>query len=539
MCNSTIKRVKVYGGPGCGKTTNEMSMYSTFLAKDYTPEDITAITFRLSSATDLNKKVMQTANISKKEVSKHVGTIHSICNRLSGNQKLIKPKELDDFAQEFGYTEYIENKKTVTKTTYGEEETKAYSGNLYDLYTWLRNTQTPAEKWFMYPGTENIILPERKITDFIKDYERYKEKIGRIDFSDMLQNVLDNKIQLDTPVLMVDEFQDLTAQMYKVFELWESACEYVVIAGDPLQSIYGFWGGSPDYYKNWKAEEVVLKKSYRLPAQVWDYAKEILRYEGMTAPEITAKNECTSPMSYLDWDDPTPSHSSELHLIRCNYQAYSIAMKLAADGKLFGGLFGWSSAEMNLINAIVSYRLGKQLSLDQMLALAEYYPVEMFGMKSKSKKEDLITALGNNYIVKASSLQVGSVFITQKLVSALLSEDPTTHMKNDNKLLTAKINGMKSASVPPTRAAKNTKGGFIEPCFSRNILTIHGAKGLEAEAVFLHTSITKNIYKNLVIPGEESAAEARVWYVGATRAKEKLYIIKDAGKNYPMPEVTA
>ena len=37
MCNSTIKRVKVYGGPGCGKTTNEMSMYSTFLAKDSTP----------------------------------------------------------------------------------------------------------------------------------------------------------------------------------------------------------------------------------------------------------------------------------------------------------------------------------------------------------------------------------------------------------------------------------------------------------------------------------------------------------------------
>jgi DNA helicase-2/ATP-dependent DNA helicase PcrA len=76
---------------------------------------------------------------------------------------------------------------------------------------------------------------------------------------------------------------------------------------------------------------------------------------------------------------------------------------------------------------------------------------------------------------------------------------------------------------------------LLEEVKNRNILTIHGGKGLESEAVFLHTVITPRIQKALLITCKESQAEARVWYVGVTRLKKVLYLVTDAGKITPFP----
>ena len=53
------------------------------------------------------------------------------------------------------------------------------------------------------------------------------------------------------------------------------------------------------------------------------------------------------------------------------------------------------------------------------------------------------------------------------------------------------------------------------------ISTIHGAKGGEADNVVLLSDMGLNAY-NAMIDNED--AEHRVWYVGVTRAKKKLYI---------------
>jgi superfamily I DNA/RNA helicase len=100
-------------------------------------------------------------------------------------------------------------------------------------------------------------------------------------------------------------------------------------------------------------------------------------------------------------------------------------------------------------------------------------------------------------------------------------------MVRDSVLFRAKMNGVKNRKELIT----------LKEVKNRVVLTIHGAKGLEAEAVFLHTAITPRIQKALLIPGKESQAEARVWYVGVTRPKKVLYLVTDAGKNYTLPGV--
>lgn len=51
--------------------------------------------------------------------------------------------------------------------------------------------------------------------------------------------------------------------------------------------------------------------------------------------------------------------------------------------------------------------------------------------------------------------------------------------------------------------------------------TIHGAKGAEADNVVLFTDVSPATYEQI-----DSDAEHRVWYVGITRARKKLYIVE-------------
>lgn len=313
----------------------------------------------------------------------------------------------------------------------------------------------------------------------------------------MIQLVIDNELQLKTPILMVDEFQDLTTQMFKTIEMWSRNCKKVIIAGDPNQSIYGFFGGSPDYFINWEAEETTLPETYRLTDQMVRYSQNVLKVAGMKVPDIIAVKNNSNSVFSIQHNTLLPTFDTEFHLVRCNYQIYNkksgVAFELARQGKVFSD---WTKKEIDLANAIISIRNGYSEWSPQMgRAVMEAFPQ----IKDYDKRFDILKSL-----------------------------DPTKNMVYTGDLFKAKMNGIKDRKTLITEEEVN----------SREILTIHAAKGSEADAVFLHTGITKRIKRMLITPGKEMKAEARVWYVGATRAKKALYIVEDRGENYSMPVVT-
>jgi superfamily I DNA/RNA helicase len=126
-----------------------------------------------------------------------------------------------------------------------------------------------------------------------------------------------------------------------------------------------------------------------------------------------------------------------------------------------------------------------------------------------------------------SQLQTGSGILRTQVLEILKSPDPTKGMTRNGKLFLAKIAGVidrKELILP--QEIKN-----------RKIMTIHAAKGLEADAAFLHTAITPTIQRGIIESSETSQAEARVWYVGSSRAREMLYIVNDVGKTYDLPNI--
>ena len=519
-CPVMSGKYKFFGGPGCGKTSIIKDFYQKYLIEGYRANEITVLTFRKNAANDLIKATIPYSNMDEKELRQHVGTIHSICYRLIGHPDIIEQGDCRAFVELNNYGKYFKN-PGVSKT---DVEESVYSGDLFDLYSWLRNTCTPFDQWKKYPGVNNIKLPSSKVPEFFQKYEEYKKQVEKIDFSDMLQKVLDQQITIDTQILMVDEFQDFTAQMYKIFGMWVPHCEIILIACDPNQSIYEFWGGCSDYYYSFDATEIVKHETYRLTEQIKNFSHKILKYAGMAAPETKARKVDYNSIHTIRYDARLPVYEDEFHLIRCNYQAHAIALSLAQDGKVFSGLCGWTEDELNAANAIILIRQGKAVSFDQMKTIINLFPLKMLDIKDS--KTDFINKLENNY---TPQLQTGTGILNVNILDTLNSTDPTKGMLRDSVLFKAKINGIK----------KRTELIISTEAKSRSVLTIHGSKGLEATAVFLHTEITPRIKKALLIPGKESQAEARVWYVGATRAKQVLYLVTDAGKNYTLPGVTS
>jgi len=458
------------------------------------------------------------AKVDVKELKKHVGTIHSICWRLLGYPVQIGKEDLEEFVRINGYDKFIKSRFEKTK---GDSEESVYSGDIFDMYAWLRNTCTPFDKWKLYPGSCNIKLPAARVPEFFRQYDAYKTERGKIDFSDMLQRVIDQGIKLDTTVLMVDEFQDLTAQMYKIFEMWDKSCDIVVIAGDDNQSIYGFWGGSPEYFNNYTASEVVIHETRRLSEQIKDFSHRLLRLSGMHVPDTKAVKSPTNTIYRVRYDGRLPIYDTEFHLIRCNFQAPAIALTLATEGKVFGGNkpYGWTDDEINIANAIISLRNGQAVKMEHIISIVGAFPSKTLG----------ITGSKYDYIKEIEKSGVPSLSAWAGIIDIIKSNDPTKSMSRDGKLFRAKINGVKNRTSP------------INPVEVRNrkILTIHGAKGLEADAVFLHTAIPPRIQKVIISPRKESKEEARVWYVGVTRPRKVLYIVSDEGRNYNLPVVSS
>jgi DNA helicase-2/ATP-dependent DNA helicase PcrA len=563
-------RIKVFGPPGCGKTTKLMDNkhgYHQLLSRGFQPDQITLITYRKSAAHDLIEKVHELTGFDEKEIKRHVGTIHSICLRLllcsgiiGGMLGIIDDNDKYEFAFKYDYMHCAKVKKPVVEKEEDEEiveeleeddddieavdDEPECTGDMFELYNWCRSTCASIEDFDNFPGYGKISLSTDEIVKFFEDWDSYKKGVGKVDFSDMLELILKNNIQLDTPVLMVDEFQDLTPQMNKIFWLWSILCDYVIIAGDPNQSIYGYAGGSPAFFTNWEADRtIILQETYRLPMQIKNICNEILEAEGMEpTPMIYAKNGCGDVIKDFDYRNEYPVHNSAFYLARCNFQIPGIAMHLAKEGKVFSvhshvyrGL-GWSTAEIDLANAIIAVRTKRSLSKAQLIAIIKRFPsdileIDKYGKAEKDRKAGYIEEFLGKYIFYYPQIQDGTGILRPKVIEILTSSDPTQGMtqpgKNalPGKQFLAKIQGLIDLK------------DFIsyDEAKHNRVMTIHSSKGLEADAVFLHTGITRAILRSMRTSLELAEAEARVWNVGASRAREVLYIVRDEGRNYALP----
>ena len=520
--------LKINGAPGTGKTHRTREIFTAAIESNIPVSSIMYTTYRREVVDTEKARISAQLNLNVKSL-RRINTIHGICLSLLFQNGLISKEaehgpimswfDYKQFNKDYGYN--VNPEKTHSDDAINHNDPYLSFQNL------LKSTRTTLNNAYTLPTDGKV--PFDSLVTFVKDLDEWKAANNKIGFEDMIDIVLKERLAPDCSLQIYDEAQDMTTQLRDVAQMWAKDAEEVVLAGDPLQTLYTYTGADPAYFVDWEGETEVLPVSRRLPANVWNLATELIADRTpYRAPQITPRpmnGQITSidNQQLSDWLLTTPKNPKSLvfHLVRTNYQGFEVAKILASAGIPFTGIksLAWETAEINLYNGIKAIQAGSLLTSQEFNAVIDAYPEE--------------------YIISA--------FGRQALKDKLANGGATTTLKNFNPALIASIK-TSPLELMTTKGLTKLK---IEGAINRNlpnvsmeeakkvqILTIHGAKGMEADTVFLHTAIPNTVKKSLFTQkGVEN--EAYVWYVGITRTRKNLIFVTYNGKNYPIPGVCA
>ncbi len=493
-------------------------------------------TYRKNAADDAKKRISRETCVPIKEL-KSVKTTHGICLSLlihygyidGGLEKkkspIMKKSDYTQFNKDCGYK--INPDKVVVDDTFSSKNDPYLS-----FYSLMKSTRTPLNEMYANPMNDGR-LTQPDAARFVKDFESWKSEHYKIDFSDMVDIVLRDNLCPECPVQIYDEAQDMTTQLFDVAQMWSKEADQVFLAGDPLQTLYPFWGADPRRFMDWSGDMQVLPVSQRLPQNIWKIAGDIIETRTpYHTPEIETRSdsgyickiESEQLYGFLKFT-PKNKDSTAFHLVRTVYTGYEVAKTLASLGIVFGGIpeYAWKYSEMHLCNAIKAIRSGSNLSKDELIAIIEYYKTENPINGWSGKKLDTVKDA-----IREGKVSLRAKSIKHQITNTMMSKTPFVGCAlrgfNQYKIQNALENHI--PKITPEEIQKT------------QILTIHGAKGMEADTVFLHNAITPSISRAMLTPkGIEN--EAYVWYVGVTRTRMNLFVVKYTGNSYPIPGVCA
>ena len=310
----------VLAGPGTGKTFTVINRIKYMIENGVLPENILCLTFSSTAAREMKTKVGDNLDV-------NVFTYHEFCLNIMEefpdqfdilNLKVITDshkrtliKECIDELKPIAYNNEKNNPYQYSKDILeGIEEIKKNRLSKDDFFTNLK--ENPMWEKHLNELKEVYAKKEtQKVRDEIKSltkkiaqmnelwqfYELYTTKmreLNYIDFSDMINMVLDRMEDKDSSLLeeiaykydyiIVDEYQDTNrAQNDIVFKLSEY-CSNIFVVGDDDQIIYTFQGANLDTIENYlnkfpDVRVICLTENNRSTQTILDVSQEIAKLQ--------------------------------------------------------------------------------------------------------------------------------------------------------------------------------------------------------------------------------------------------------------------
>lgn len=355
-------------------------------------------------------------------------------------------------------------------------------------------------------------------------YEDAKNERGVIDFEDiliylcgMLQERADvaSIVRKQYRSFVVDEFQDVNLLQARLLDLWLGGRHDVCVVGDVAQTIYSFTGASPDYLtgfgrKHPGARIVELTRDYRSTPQIVSLANDVLarssQREGTV--RLSSQRDGGAQVTYRTYDDDRA-------------EAEGVAASIA--DLIAGGMAPHSIAVLMRTN-------GQSQAFEEALG-ARGIPVAVAGGKPFFARDDVRTAISRLRAAAAAATDDGSVGeIVRDVLSGVgwAPEAPSGQAGSERWSNMNAIVGWADDSEAETLAAfvaelDERVAYQVEPDKAGvELATIHAAKGLEWDAVFL-VGVAEGLlpisYAKTAAAREE---ERRLLYVAVTRARDLL-----------------
>jgi DNA helicase II / ATP-dependent DNA helicase PcrA len=172
-------------------------------------------------------------------------------------------------------------------------------------------------------------IPVELMARAFADYERAKVRAGRIDFEDMLGATVD-LLETDAAAaaivrarkrwFSVDEYQDTNPLQDRLLTLWAGDSRDLCVVGDEDQMIYGFTGASSRYLRDFArihpgTTVVELTENYRSSPEILGLANRLIAATGRTKV-LTATRPSGPPPSRVVYADPAAELAGLVRAIR-------------------------------------------------------------------------------------------------------------------------------------------------------------------------------------------------------------------------------
>jgi DNA helicase-2/ATP-dependent DNA helicase PcrA len=382
------------------------------------------------------------------------------------------------------------------------------------------------------------------VSRLITAYEDVKTEREVIDFEDVLlmlgdmlnshKNVAD-EVRSQYRRFVVDEYQDVSPLQQFLLDQWLGGRKELCVVGDPSQTIYSFTGASPRHLLEFRrtypeAQEIRLVRDYRSTPQVVNLANEVLKRAGRAggahqALELVAQRKPGPPAAFTAYDDDEaeakgvatraarliqsgvkPSEIAVLYRTNAQSEAFEAAFADAGVGYLVrGGQRFFQRKEVR--DAILLLR-GAARSADPELPM----PDQVRDILAAAGWADQPPAARGAARERWDAMQA-LVSLADDLAAAATPETPATISG-----LVAELDERAAAQHAPT----------VEGV---TLASLHAAKGLEWDAVFLAGMSEGLMPISLADTDDAVHEERRLLYVGITRAREHLELSFGRARN--------
>lgn len=518
----------VLAGAGTGKTRAITYRIAYGVARGiYEPANVLAVTFTKRAAVEMRERL---AALGVPGVQAR--TFHSAALR---QLQFFWPSAIGG-----SMPPLIEHKASLISSAaarLGIRADKALVRDLAAEVEWAKVSMLDADAYADAVRTKTRTTPgDLSVDDVLSVMDAYqiaKEERGVLDFEDVL--VLTAGIMQDYPAIakrirdqyryfVVDEYQDVSALQQHLLNLWLGGRHDICVVGDVAQTIYSFAGASPRYLQDFAeihkgARVVELVRDYRSTPQIVSAANALMKGEHSSvlkgAVKLVSQREEGVPVSYRSFDDDAEeargiaeeirqlheagaAYSSIAILYRTNGQSESFEAQLTEAGIPFIVHSGMRFFEREEVRRAM-YLLKKQATMLRNEGKDESDLVQLV--------EDLVGIAG--WSAKAPSGQ-GALRERWDNLNAIVE---MARQRRDTSFV-AFVADLAEREV--SQAAPATQGVTLS--------TLHAAKGLEWDKVFV-AGVSEGLIPISLAQGEDAIEEEkRLLYVGMTRARDRLCV---------------
>ncbi|HEU5045511.1 MAG TPA: ATP-dependent DNA helicase UvrD2, partial [Nocardioidaceae bacterium] len=361
-------------------------------------------------------------------------------------------------------------------------------------------------------------------------YEHLKREQGRMDMEDVLlcaaallaeDERVAAQVRRQYTCFVVDEFQDVSPIQVSLLDLWLGGRDSLCVVGDPAQTIYSFAGASARYLLEFPKRHpgtisVDLVRNYRSTPQVVSSANRLMAGSPSAGVRLRSQQETGPEPIYRECADEVDEAEWVAEQIQARHRAGTPLREIA-----------------------VLFRINAQSEAFEEALAARHLPYVVRGgarFFERPEVRQALTLLRGSARAGEGSGDGLVADVTAVLAGMQWTAQPPTgrgNVRDRWESLKAIVSqAEQTAAVDPAA----TLAGFVEDLSRRaaeqhapvaegvTLATLHAAKGLEWDAVFLcgmHDGTMPIVYADGPAAVEE---ERRLLYVGMTRARTQLSV---------------